>query len=405
MGERRAVTAQLASRYRKSSKKEKGKILEEFIALTGYHRKYAIWLLCSWGRKRYYRIDGQLVEAIVGRPKRRKRRPRSRTYDEEVFKTLRKVWYIFDCPCGKRLVPCLRTMLGILYKFGEVVFDEEVHQKLQHISSATADRLLSKEKRKLRIKGRSHTKTAGNLMHQIPIRTFAEWDVKEPGHVQVDLVGHDGGNSRGEFGFSLDVTDVVTGWTEPWPLRNKARKWTTEGLYEVERRAPFDFLSIGTDNESVFFDKHLIEYCKDHNIKFTRTRPYRKNDNCFVEQKNNSVIRRYAGYLRYDTEQQLELLREIYDNVRLFVNFFQPSMKLVKKTRRGSKLSKRYDTAKTPYQRMMESEYVSEAVKYNLESEFDRLNPAELHRQIRRLQQRLFAVSKGMVVMAKEAAG
>ena len=229
--------------------------------------------------------------------------------------------------------------------------------------------------------------------------------MKEPGSVQVDLVGHDGGNWRGEFAFSLDLTDVVTGWTEPRALRNKARKWTLEALGDAEKHAPLDLLAIGTDNDSVFFCNHLIKYCEDHNIRFTRTRPYRKNDNCFVEQKNNSVIRRYAGYLRYDTEQQLELLGEIYDNVRLFVNFFQPSMKLIKKIRKGSKVSKRYDTAQTPYQRMMESEYVSQAVKYRLKGQFDRLNPAELHRRIRSLQEKLFKVSKGMAVMAKEAAG
>lgn len=403
MGERKAVTNQLAARYRKAKKKEKGKMLDEFVALTNYNRKYAIWILTNWGKKRYYKIDGQLVQAVVGKPKKPKRRRRPRVYDGTVFTALRKVWYIFDCPCGKRLIPVLRTMLPILYKFEEMDFDEEVHGKLQCISAATADRLLRKEKRKLRIKGRSHTRGGNSLMHQIPIRTFDEWDVKEPGHVQVDLVGHDGGNWRGEFAFSLDVTDVATGWTEPRALRNKARKWTLEALEDAERHAPFDLLAIGTDNDNVFFCNHLIQYCSDNNIRFTRTRPYRKNDNCFVEEKNNSVIRRHAGYLRYDSEQQLELLGEIYDNVRLFVNFFQPSMKLIKKTREGSKVSKRYDTAQTPYQRMMGSESVSEVVKYRLKSEFDRLNPAELHRRIRSLQEKLFKVSKGIAVMAKEA--
>lgn len=403
MGERKAVTNQLAARYRKASKKKKGEMLDQFVALTGYNRKYAIWILNNWGKKRYYKIEGQLVQAVVGRPKKPKRRRRPRTYDRSVFTALRKVWYIFDCPCGKRLVPVLRTMLPILYKFEEMDFDEGIHRKLQRISAATADRFLRREKRKLRIKGYSHTKAGNSLMHQIPIRTFDEWDVKEPGSVQVDLVGHDGGNWRGEFAFSLDLTDVATGWTEPRALRNKARKWTLEALEDAQRRAPFDLLAIGTDNDNVFFCDHLIRYCSDNNIRFTRTRPYRKNDNCFVEEKNNSVIRRHAGYLRYDTEQQLELLREIYDNVRLFVNFFQPSMKLIKKTREGSKLRKSYDTAQTPYQRMIGSESVSEVVKYKLKSEFDRLNPAELHRRIRSLQEKLFKVSKGIAVMAKEA--
>ena len=172
MGKKKAVTNQIAARYRKAVKKEKGKMLDEFVALTGYNRKYAIWILSNWGRKRYCRIDGQLVQIVVGKSKRRKRRKRPRVYDKTVFTALRRVWYIFDCPCGKRLVPVLRTMLPILYKFRELEYDERVHQKLQCLGAATADRLLRKEKRKLRIKGRSHTKAGNSLMHQIPIRTF-----------------------------------------------------------------------------------------------------------------------------------------------------------------------------------------------------------------------------------------
>jgi hypothetical protein len=405
MSERKAVLRQTSSRYQKASKKEKGRILDEFVRLTGYNRKYASWILTTWGKKRYCWIDGKLVEMVVGAPRKKKRKAKTRIYDEEVFKALRKVWYIFDCPCGRRLVAVLRTMMPILYKFEEVAFDERIRGKLECISSATIDRLLKKEKRKLRIKGTSHTRAESSLMHQIPIRTFDEWDVQEPGHIQIDLVGHDGGNWRGDFAFSLDVTDVATGWTEPRGIRNRARKWTVEALFYVEKLTPFDFLSIGSDNDSSFFDDHLIEYCRQHQIHFTRTRPYRKNDNCFVEQKNNCIIRRYAGYLRYDTEEQLRLLNEIYDNVRLFVNFFQPSVKLIGKSRRGSKVKKQYDPPQTPYQRMMSSKNISQIVKYKLKYQFESLNPAELHRRIRRLQEELFRVSKDIAIMKKEAVG
>ncbi len=217
------------------------------------------------------------------------------------MKALKKVWYIFDCPCGKRFVPVLRTMLPILYKFGEVDFDLQARWKLDRISAATVDRLLSKEKKKLRIMGRSHTKRGSLLKHQIPIRTFDGWDEAKPGFVEIDLVGHDGGSSRGEFCFTLNVTDVNSGWSEPWAIRNKAQKWTFQALMEVKQTLPFDILGIDSDNSSEFLNAHLIRYCEHNHIEFTRSRAYRKNDNCFVEQKNNSIVRRYAGYARYDS--------------------------------------------------------------------------------------------------------
>jgi len=243
------------------------------------------------------------------------------------------------------------------------------------------------------------------LKHQIPIRTYAEWEEGKPGFIQVDLVGHDGGNPRGDFAFSLDCTDVHTGWTEPRGIQNKAQKWTFEALCHVKKVIPFDIFAIGIDNGSEFLNAHLIRYCQKQNIQLSRTRPYRKNDNCYVEQKNNSVIRRYAGYLRYDTDEQLRLLNEIYDNVRLFVNFFQPSMKLISKSRQGSKVIKRYDTPQTPYQRVLTSEYVSEPVKYRLRCQFETLNPVELHRRIRKLQAQLLNTPCAMGVFAKEAIG
>ena len=406
MSERRVVIKKTASRYRRAYKKEKGKILDEFIELTDFNRKYASWVLSYWGKKRYVWLDGELVALVVGQPKKRKRKPRPATYDESVLKALKKVWYIFDCPCGKRFVPVLRTMLPILYKFGEVDFDMQVRGKLECISAATVDRLLSKEKKKLRIKGRSHTKPGSLLKHQIPIRTFDGWDEKKPGFVEIDLVGHDGGSCRGEFCFTLNVTDVNSGWSEPWAIRNKAQKWTFGALMEVKQALPFDILGIDSDNGSEFLNAHLIRYCQQNHIEFTRSRPYRKNDNCFVEQKNNSIVRRYAGYARYDSEEQLHILNKIYQNVRVFVNFFQPSMKLIEKSRRGSKVSKKYDDALTPCQRLLASEHIPEVSKRKLRDQFESLNPAELHRRIRRLQGKLYKISAfGQVPRDQEAAG
>jgi len=393
MSERKALTKQTAVRYRKSGKKQKGKILEEFVASTGYTRKYAGWILRNLGKRRIVYLNGELVELVVGQPRKKRRKPRERTYDEQVFKALEKIWAMFDCICGKRLVVVLRTMLPVLEKFEEIDLSEAVYEKLLRISAATIDRLLAQEKKKQRIKGRGHTKPGTLLKHQIPIRTFSGWDESKPGFVELDLVGHEGGNSQGECCFTLNLTDVDTGWTEPQAIKNKAQKWTFEALMHIKQRLPFDLLGIDSDNGSEFINFHLYDYCNKNNIEFTRSRAYRKNDNCFVEQKNNSVVRRYAGYFRYDTDEQLHILNEIYDQVRLLVNFFHPSMKLISKTREGAKVRRRYGEPKTPHQRLMQSPHTQQTVKDQLTAQFDELNPAAITRQILRLQEKLQQVT------------
>ena len=402
MSEKKALTRQTAARYRRSTKKQKGKILDEFVAATNATRKYASWILRNWGKKRIVHLNGEVLELVVGRPRKKRRKPRERIYDEQVFQALKKVWTIFDCICGKRLVAVLKTMLPILEKFGEIDFTDEVRTKLEHISAATVDRLLAKEKGKLRIKGRGYTKPGTLLKHQIPIRTFSGWDECKPGFVEIDLVGHEGGIAQGELAFTLNLTDVQSGWTEPRAIKNKAQKWTFEALMHIKQRIPFTLLGIDSDNGGEFINYHLYEYCTKNNIAFTRSRAYRKNDNCFVEQKNNSVVRRYAGYYRYDTEQQLELLNEIYDQVRLMVNFFQPSMKLLSKTRNGAKTTRRYDEPKTPHQRLMGSADIPPSVKDRLAAQFGELNPAEINRQMVRLQGKLIKMT---VKIARSSGG
>ena len=191
----------------------------------------------------------------------------------------------------------------------------------------------------------------------------------------------------------MNLTDIDSGWTEPRAVRNKAQKWTFEALMLVKQRLPFEILGIDSDNGSEFINHHLYHYCIEHHIEFTRSRPYRKNDSCFVEQKNNSVVRRYAGHLRYDTNEQLTLLNEIYDRVRLMVNCFHPSMKLVSKTRNGAKTSRRYDNPKTPHQRLITSVHLPQEFKDALTEQFNELNPAELQREMVNLQQKLINVT------------
>jgi hypothetical protein len=301
------------------------------------------------------------------------------------------------------MVPVLRNMLGVLYKFGELQFDAEVDGKLRRISAATIDRMLRREKKMLRLKGRSHTKPSSLLKQQIPVRTFDGWDEGRPGMAEIDLVGHEGGVSRGEFAFTLNLTDVCTGWTEPRAMKNKAQKWTVQALDEIKAVLPFELCGVHSDNGSEFLNAHLVRYCDRCNIVFTRSRPYRKNDNCFVEQKNNDVVRRYVGYQRYEGEQQVALLNELYGLVRLFVNYFQPSAKLIHKSREGSKVRKVYDEPQTPCARVLSSEHVPEAAKQRLRQEFESLNPAQLQREIRALQMRLFGLASKQSLTAKVA--
>jgi len=389
MRERQAVTAQVAPKYRKAGKKKKGEMLDQFVELTGYNRKYAIFLLQNWGKRRVVKIDGELVEIVVGSVRKKKRKPREKIYGSREKKALKKVWVIFDCPCGKRLVPLLRTMLPVLENFGEIDLDERTRANLQHISAATIDRLLKQEKNRLQFRGRTHTRWGSLMKHQIHIRTFGDWDEKKPGYAEVDLVGHEGGNTKDDHAFTLNLTDVDTGWTELAAIQNKAQVWTVEALDSIKKRLPFPLLGIDTDNGSEFLNAHLIRYTEKHGIQFTRSRPYRKYDSCFVEQKNNSVVRRYVGYLRYDSPQEIQLLNELYGRLRLYVNFFQPSAKLMSKTREGSKVKKLYDEPKSPYQRVIDSAHVSQECKQKLRDQFVALNPAELHRKILRLQGKL----------------
>ena len=268
------------------------------------------------------------------------------------------IWIICGRICSKRLAPYLKEIVPILERHKELVVDKETKEKILKISASTIDRLLFKERAKLRLKGRARTKPGTLLKNQIPIRTFADWDENKPGFVEVDLVSHDGGNPRGDYVHTLDVTDVYTGWTD-------------------------------SDNGSEFINAHLLRFCKQEKITFTRTRPYRKNDNCFVEQKNYSIVRKAVGYYRYETKKELEILNELYKVLRLYTNFFQPVMKLVEKTRVGSKVIKRYDKSKTPYQRVLDSPYVPREDKERLRAEYDQLNPAELKRELTKLKNRL----------------
>jgi len=404
MRQKKAVTKELKKRYNKATKKGKGVILDEFCATTGYNRSYASWILKIKKDKvlGYIKSGGKRIKFVAAKKKAKKRgKPRIYTYD--VFLALKKIWVIFDFICSKRLAPFMAEAVKKLEAHRELDITNKVRQKLFKISASTIDRLLKKEKDKFRLgKGKSGTKPGTLLKNQIPIRTFADWDEKKPGFTECDLVAHDGGNSSGDYIQSLNFVDIATCWDSTAACKNKAQVNVFRALEAIVARFPFKILGIDSDNGSEFINAHLLTYCLKEKITFTRSRPYRKNDSCFVEQKNYSVVRRNVGYLRHDTDEELRTLNELYIYLDSYVNYFQPVQKLILKTRVGSKVSKKYDKAKTPFRRVLESKSIDDKIKARLEREYDSLNPAELKRKISRLQEKLLKLNTLKQKVGKE---
>ena len=387
--ERQSLTRVIAVRYRRARKKEKKEILNEFLHSTGYNRKYAAYVLRMQGKRIRVR-KGIVIEADI---KNRRKRRRLRIYDEDVLKVLCKIWKMMNYICGKRLAPVIEELILKLQQHKELDIDKETRQKLFRISAATIDRLLSNDRKRLRIKNRSRTKPGTLMKHQIPIRTFSEWDDGKPGFIEIDLVGHDGGDASGEYMQSLNCVDVCTGWTETFAVKNKAQIWVFNGIKDMRSRLPFDLLGIDSDNGAEFINAHLLGYCQSEGITFTRSRAYRKNDSCHVEQKNYTAVRQYVGYFRYDTEEELNTMNELYRDLSLYLNYFHPVMKLKSKERTGSRVKKRYDIPRTPYQRLLESPEIPKQYKERIKQVYAGLNPAGLHREITRLQNKLIKIT------------
>lgn len=378
--ERRSVTRETRRKYRRVSRGAKTKILDEFTGLTEYNRKYALQLL-KGTVKAPRRPHG--VAAPRGHP---------RVYDPAMLAVLKRLWAVFGFMCGKRLAAALRANLALLDKFCELRgVKPRTRKLLLRISPATIDRLLAGDRKRLRLKGRSHTRAGSLRRDQIPIRTFGEADQKQPGYVEVDLVGHDGGSTSGDYAQTLTLTDVDTGWTEVAAVRNKAQKWVFPALQHLVSLLPFPLQGINADNGGEFININLVTWCAARNVAFTRIRPYRKNDNPYVEQKNNMVVRSAVGYLRYEGASEVAMLNRIYSLLRLQINFIFPSMKLVEKIRTGARVYRRYDVPKTPYQRVLDSPQASKTKKAALRRQFQLINPVALAHEICALQVQLEA--------------
>lgn len=366
----------LHPRYLKADKGEKQRILDEFVAATGYHRKYATRLLKHGRVRRAW-----------------DKRGRKRVYTGEVISALVTVWEVCDCICGKRLQPFLPEIVAVLEREGELQLAPESKRLLLQMSAATIDRRLARHRQQRR-PDRSTTKPGTLLKQAIAVRTFADWDDARPGFVEIDLVAHCGDSTAGTYLNTLTVVDVTTGWTECLSLAHRSQAEVSAAIHRLRQRLPFALLGIDSDNDSAFINDTLYRYCLQEELTFTRSRPYKKNDQAHVEQKNWSVVRRLIGYQRYESAEALALLETIYLDWRRYVNFFLPVLKLVDKQRVGSKVHKKYDVARTPYQRVLESPQVAEEDKQRLRQRYATLNPVTRRKRIQANVKKLCQLSR-----------
>ena len=382
---KREVLERVVPRYWAVRGVEKRRILDEFVAITGYHRKYAIHVLRH-----------------PPEPRKGHRRARKRIYGQPVQAALVRLWRIANCICGKRLVPYLPELIAALERHHELQLDAQVKSLLSCISAATVDRLLHAERQQQRRRvGLGTTKPGSLLKKGIPIRIYTDWDDERPGFLEVDLVAHCGTTTQGQYLYSLVLTDISTGWTECVALLNRGQRQVCAAIAAVRQDLPFPLLGIDSDNGSEFINDMLLRYCHQEHITFTRSREYKKNDQAHVEQKNWCVVRQIVGYDRYEGEHAAASLAALYRTLRSYINFCQPQLKLVAKQRISSKVKKQYDTATTPYQRVQAALTIDSNHKARLAAQYPSINPAALLRTIESLQNQLW--SAAMVRFTNEA--
>lgn len=362
---KREMIETIQPRYLRANRVGKAQILDEFIAVTGYHRKYAIRVL-RHGPK----------------PKGLKRAGRRKVYQGEVVQFLEQIWEIYGRICSKRLQPFLPEGITVLERWHELTMSAEIKHLLLSMSRATIDRCLKKARFTQPQHGLSTTKPGSLLKQAIPIRTFTPWEDEHPGFLEIDLVAHCGSSTEGTYLNTLTATDLATGWTECLAVAQKTQLAVSEAVAQMRQDLPFALLGLDSDNGSEFINDTLYRYCLAEQITFTRSRPYQKNDQAHVEQKNWSVVRHTIGYDRLEGPEELALLRSIYSDLRLYINFFQPVLKLVAKERIDRKTVRTYDQAKTPYRRVMALDTLPLEVKAHLTAQYVKLNPVRLRASI-----------------------
>ena len=378
MHSREQYLERVREEYGKAGKRAKTGLLNEARKRTRLNRKVLIRKL-----------------AHPPKPNPGQRGPRRATYGAEVVTALVKMWEIFDFPCGQRLAPALGEQIDRLRQAKELRCSEEVAGKLKRISAKSIDRLLAREKRVQGLRQNRNPAVHPLLYQKIPVKVASEWDTEQIGNLQVDYVLHSGRSVGGEFLHTISAVDIATSWWEGEPILRRTQEATRDGMDRLRKRLPFRVLEIHPDNDTGLINDLMWRYCKQARIKMSRSRPYQKNDNAWVEQRNWTHVRKVVGYGRMDNSAELVVLRELYEKLCLYKNFFQPTIKLVAKIREGGKIRRKYDVPRTPYQRVMESKSIFCAAKKRLKQQYESLNVAELHRQVETLRQRLFDLIEG----------
>ncbi|MGC2461532.1 MAG: transposase family protein [Steroidobacteraceae bacterium] len=373
---RAELTNVVRRRYSAATGAAKRKILDEFIATTGYHEKSAIRALNA--------------EPIA---KRRQTRVRASLYDEAARGALIMLWEASDRVCGKRLRALLPILLPALERNGHLHLGEAMRQKILAMSASTIDRLLRVPRSATRLK--KPRRAVPELRRRVPVRTFADWNEPPPGSMEMDCVAHCGDANCGSYVNSLVLTDIASGWTEAAPMVVRESGLLVETLERIRQGLPFALRALDVDNGSEFVNESLINYCLGHGIELTRSRPYRKNDQAWIEQKNGAVVRKLLGYRRFQGIAAAQAITRLYGASRLFVNFFQPSFKLAEKHRQGAQVSKRYHPPQTPCERLLQAESLPEAAKTKLREVASALDPLKLLEEIRAVQAYLVTLADG----------
>jgi hypothetical protein len=368
MTTRRELIDAVAARYRAAGRSQKKEILDEFVKVTGFHRKHAIRAL-----KKSLRHE-------TPEP-----RQRARIYDEAVREALTIVWEAADRICGKRLRQVMAGLVNAMERHGHLKLDAAVRESLLSMSAATMDRLLTTVRDTAK-RGRRRTMINTPLRKSIAVRTFADWHDPSAGYFEMDMVVHCGKSTVGSYVHSLVLTDIASGWTEAIAMVVREQTLVTESVSDIRAKLPFAVLGLDVDNDSAFINGTLVSYCRDHKIELTRCRAYKKNDQAWIEQKNGAVIRRMVGYGRLEGAQTAAVLNKLYTSMRLFVNFFQPSFKLLSKIREGAKVIKKYHPPATPCERLLERKDVSEECKEQLQQTLAALDPVRLLSEMREAQ-------------------
>lgn len=364
----------LSHEYNRASWQIRKQMIDQLVLVTGYRRDYASYIL---------------LHPPVS-PKKKLKRIRSSKY-EAIASPLRKIYGISNFASGKRLVGMIPSYAETLTRDREMFLADKQKELLLAVSATTIERLITSERKKVFGRGKTTTKPGTLLKHQIPIHVFTRWTDRKPGFGEIDLVAHCGVTVRGHFAYTLDFIDLDTNWNECVAFLGKGENNAMGAVQTIRERLPFKLLGIDSDNGEEFINWELYRWCRKEEITFTRCREYRKNDQAHVEEKNWSVVRRYTGYKRFETQEQVELLNKLYLSLRLYFNFFQATLKLERKVRIGGKVKRIYPKAKTPYQRVLEHKDIPEENKQALKEQYQTLNPAKLLRGIQEITDQLLA--------------